>query len=107
MSGRTILYHDLDGSEQQGAWTLSGTPGVVTTITLPDAARIVTVIAPSADVIVRLNADPAAAGSGAFAAGAVVPSGTTRAFIVAPGAGRTFRVRSATGSATLTVEWRP
>ena len=60
------LRPDLDGTGQSGVWTLSATPGTVTSIALPDAARIVTV-RPSADVQIRLNADPAAIGSGAFA----------------------------------------
>lgn len=100
------LRADLDGTSQSGVWTLSATPGTVTSITLPDAARIVTV-KPSADIQVRLNADPAAIGGGAFAAGSPVSASERRAFLVAAGASRTLRIRSTTASATVTVEWRP
>jgi hypothetical protein len=106
LGGGVGLRADLDGTSQSGLWTLSATPGTVTSITLPDAARIVTV-KPSADIQLRLNADPAAIGSGAFAAGSPVAASERRAFILAAGASRTLRLRSATASATVTVEWRP
>ena len=100
------LRPDLDGAGESGVWTLSATPGTVTTITLPDAARIVT-LRPSADIRARLNADPAAAGTNAFAAGVPVEGNSRRAFILAAGTGRTLRLRSAAVSPTVTVEWRP
>jgi hypothetical protein len=106
LAGGVGLRVDLDGTSQSGLWTLSATPGTVTSIALPDAARIVT-LKPSADIQLRLNADPAAIGSGAFAAGSPVAALERRAFILASGASRTLRLRSATASATVTVEWRP
>ena len=100
------LRPDLDGAGESGVWTLSATPGTITTITLPDAARIVT-LRPSADIRARLNADPAAAGANAFAAGVPVEGNSRRAFILAAGTGRDLRLRSAAVSPTVTVEWRP
>ena len=105
-SGTVGIQADLDGNEQSGVWTLSATPGTITTVTIPDNARIVTLL-PSALVRVRFNADPAAVGSGAFAAGSPVEAGTRRSFIVPAGTSRTIRLRSTAVSPTVTVEVRP
>ncbi len=105
-SGTVGIQADLDGNEQSGVWTLSATPGTITSITIPDNARIVTLL-PSALVRARFNADPAAVGSGAFAAGSPVEAGTRRSFIVPAGTSRTIRLRSTAVSPTVTVEVRP
>lgn len=107
VDGVVGLPVDLDGSEQDGVWTLSATPGTVTSIALPDTARIVVVTAGAADVRVRLNGDPAAAGTNAFAAGITVTANARRALLIAPGVNRTLRLRAATASAVVTVGWRP
>jgi len=105
-SGTVGIQADLDGNEQSGVWTLSASPGTVTSITIPDDARIITLL-PSALIRARFGADPAAVGSGAFAAGSPVEAGTRRSFIVPAGTSRTVRLRSTVASATVTVEVRP
>jgi len=105
-SGTVGIQADLDGNEQSGVWTLSASPGTVTSITIPDDARIITLL-PSALIRARFGADPAAVGSGAFAAGSPVEAGTRRSFIVPAGTSRTVRLRSTVASVTVTVEVRP
>lgn len=104
-SGTVGIQADLNGSEQSGVWTLSGTPGTITTISIPDAARIVTLL-PSALIRVSYGKNPAAVGSGAFADGSPVEAGTRRSFILPAGTGRDIRLRSTVASPTVTVEVR-
>lgn len=100
--GVVELRADLNGSEQSGVWTLSGTTA---TITIPDGARIITLL-PSAAIRVRLGAAPAAAGANAFAAGAPVEAATRRAFLLPDGTSRELRVLGTSGT-TIAVEVRP
>jgi hypothetical protein len=105
-SGTVGIQADLTGAEQSGVWTLSGTPGNITTISIPDGVRIVTLL-PSALVRVSYGKNPAAVGSGAFADGSPVEAGTRRSFILPTGTGRDIRLRSTVASPTVTVEVRP
>lgn len=104
-SGTVGIQADLNGSEQSGVWTLSASPGTITTISIPDAARIVTLL-PSALIRVSYGKNPAAVGSGAFADGSPVEAGTRRSFILPAGTGRDIRLRSTVASPTVTVEVR-
>lgn len=104
-SGTVGIQADLNGSEQSGVWTLSGTPGTITTISIPDTARIVTLL-PSALIRVSYGKNPAAVGAGAFADGSPVEAGTRRSFILPTGTGRDIRLRSTVASPTVTVEVR-
>jgi hypothetical protein len=101
-----LLPPDFNGNEVSGEWTLSATPGTVTTITLPNNARIVTVFA-DALVRVRFGADPAALGTDAFAAGSPCEAYVRRTFVLDAGTSRTLRVRSTVASAKVVVEARP
>lgn len=99
-----VLQHDGDGA-QCGSATLSATPGTVLTLTLPAGTRIIRLLKPSADLIWRIDADPAAlVTNGTFAAGGLALSGDVTAIIVS--GATTLRLRSATASATVRYEAR-
>lgn len=105
-SGTVGIQADLTGAEQSGVWTLSASPGTITTINIPDGVRIVTLL-PSDLIRVSYGKNPAAVGSGSFADGAPVEAGTRRSFILPTGTGRDIRLRSTVASVTVTVEVRP
>ena len=101
--GAVVLQSD--DNAQHGSYTLSATPGTVTTITLPSWARIVVIAEPSARVNWRIDADPAVPGTNALANGANVAANGRSAIILRSGAA-TLRLNSSTASATVRVEVR-
>jgi hypothetical protein len=91
--------------------TLSGTPGTVTTITLPDSAQGFRLY-PSHDTRFAVGEAPATAATSAaatiaaaaFAVGATAKANLWEERSIAAGASRTLRLKSATASAVVEVE---
>ena len=101
------LRADLrSGAASSGVYTLSATPGTITTINIPDGALYAVLEALTVECRAALNENPAAAGSGALATGIRLRAATEQAIILQSGTGRTLRLRSATASAQVHVEFR-
>lgn len=91
--------------------TLSATPGNVTAITLPDVAQGFRLYPASNDIRFAIGEDPAAEATSAstpiaaaaFAVGAVAKADTWETRLVAAGASRTLRLRSATASVVVEI----
>jgi hypothetical protein len=94
-----------DDNAQHGIYTLSATPGTVTTITIPAWARIVVLSEPSARINWRIDADPAIPGTNALTDGASVAANAESAIILRLNPA-TLRLNSSTASATVRVQFR-
>lgn len=102
--GSLTVNQRADHRATHGAYTLSATPGTVTSIDVPAWATVARLISPSALVEWRTDGDPAAGGSGSLTDGGYAPAAVITAIIVT--GATTLRLRSATASATLYVEFR-
>jgi len=94
-----------DDAASHGLYTLSATPGTVTSINVPTGARIALLKSPSAIIDWNVDADPVAAGSGSLTAGGDALAFETTGIILRSGA-TTLRLSSATASATVRVNFR-
>jgi hypothetical protein len=94
-----------DAIAQHGLFTLSAVAGTVLSIALPANARIIRLLVPSADLSWRIDADPAAPGSGALTDGGYALAGDITPILVPAGA-TTLRLRSAAASPTARIEVR-
>ena len=104
-SGGIAATIAADDTASHGTYTLSATPGTVTSIAVPSGARIVRLLSPSANVDWNVNADAVAAGTNALTAGGFAIANETTAIILRSGAA-TLRLSSSTASATIRVEFR-
>jgi hypothetical protein len=92
--------------------TLSGTPGTVTTVTIPDTARGVRLYPRSNAIRFAIGEDPAAVATSssttiaasALAAGGIAKADTWEVRLLEAGSSRTVRLRSATASVVVDLE---
>ena len=92
--------------------TLSGTPGTVTTVTIPDTAQGFRLYPRANACRFAVGEDPAAVGASssttiaaaAFGAGGIAKPDQWETRLIAPGAGRTVRLRSTTASLIVDME---
>lgn len=110
--GETTLASDArTGALSSIQVTLSGTPGTVTTITLPDTARGVRLYPRTSNVRFAVGEDPAAVGTSSattvaasvFAVGDVAKADQFEVRILESGTSRTLRLRSTTASVVVDV----
>ena len=101
----TVALFASDDAASHGAYTLSATPGTVTSIAIPAGARIAVLSDANARVNWNVNADPTVAGTNAQTAGASVGALEREAIILRPDAA-TLRLSSVTASATVRVAFR-
>lgn len=94
-----------DDNAEHGVYTLSASPGVVTSIAIPAWARIAVVSEPSHRVNWRVDGDPALPGVNALTAGFNVAANGEASLILRSGAA-TLRLNSLTASATVRVAFR-
>lgn len=92
--------------------TLSGTPGTVTTITLPNTARGIRLFPRSNHIRFAIGESPAAVGASssqtvaaaAFGAGGIAKADLWEVRLLEAGASRTLRLRSTTASVVVDIE---
>jgi hypothetical protein len=94
-----------DDAASHGAYTLSATPGTVTSITIPAGAHIAVLSDANARIDWNINADPVVAGTNAQTAGSSVAALEREAIILRDGAA-TLRLSSTTESASVRVAFR-
>ena len=94
-----------DDNAQHGIYTLSATPGTVTSIAVPSWATIAVLSDATHRVNWRVDGDPAVPGTNALTNGASVAVGAEAAIILHAGAA-TLRLASQTASASLRVTFR-
>lgn len=85
--------------------TLSGTPGTVSSVTLPDSAQGFRIFPRSNAVRFAIGEDPAAVGTGGtFTVGGVAKADAWETRTLDAGASRTLRLRSTVASVVIDVE---
>ena len=104
-AGAAEVGFGSDDAASHGAYTLSATPGTVTTINVPAGARIAVLSDANARINWNVDADPAVAGTNAQTAGSSVGALDRESIILRPGAA-TLRLNSSTASATVRVSFR-
>ena len=111
--GRTTLNADaVTGALKSIEITLSGTPGTVTTVTIPDTAQGIRLYPRSNGIRFAIGEDPAAVGTSsnttiaasAFTVGGVAKADQWETRILAAGTSRTVRIRSITASVVIDME---
>jgi hypothetical protein len=120
IDGSTALYTigaGLNADARTGALasieiTLSGTPGTVTTVTIPDTARGVRLYPRSNAIRFAIGEDPAAVATSSaatiaatvLAAGGIAKADQWEVRLLEAGTDRTVRLRSATASVVVDLE---